>query len=77
MPLHLSHELLYVGIALSLTGLTNAFIPTTKLSLGNLIGRSHYTIIQDAVVSIDIEFFNLDTLTVLMTKVLNTRRGRK
>jgi von Willebrand factor A domain-containing protein 7 len=68
MLLHLPHDLLCIGIALYLTGLTIAFIPTTKLSLGNLIGRSHYTITQDAVVSVDIEFFNIDTLTVSMTK---------
>lgn len=45
-----------------------AFPPTTQESLGNLIGTSHYSLTQWAVVSMDSEFFNLDTLTVSMKK---------
>ena len=48
--------------------MTDGFIPTVSFSADGLMGTSHYVITQNAILAIDIEFFNIIELTVSMTK---------
>lgn len=57
-----------LSLILLFTGWTAAFIPTIGYSVGGLLGTSHYSMTQEAIEALDLEFFSKNILTATMAR---------
>lgn len=57
-----------LSMALLFVGWTAAFIPTIGYSVGGLLGTSHYSMTQESIEALDLEFFDKSFLTATMAR---------